>query len=672
MTDDSRLKAHLIKHGPLTEEQILRADDYALTMKIPLDEAIIFLKMLDFSALGQAQADLYGKTYYPLLEGPPPDAAKSKVPLNSAERLGVFPVNFNPEKNILTLAVHDPDNKDLLSKLRTTFPPPVQMSFTVATRYEIHMAIEVHYKGKTYTPDVELAVPEEFTITAPDHEVRKDLDLEEEHLSDEKFLLLEPDLDRSRALITLLKKEGFPNVKWVSSKADMINALKDESADQLLANGQVFKAQGSWINEIPPEIELPPISYFHIKPLLLGQEHPYHQMGDALVSVIAHVIRDRLKDQEEQLKEIVSRVRYCKLLALRLGLPPVQVDGTVLAAWLSEPNLEDLHLEAMVGTYGLNEILRPETCPGNPSRIETAILNLVKTYQTLKKNDSALTADIDRLRKELGQRFSTSEKQSLLESFLNVIRGEEFLEGAGQTSGRILIVDPDHTDDSGLALRLRNDGYDVTGVVDAAQAAKIIVNSGTDLVISEVNLPGTDGMKFCQVLRKNPRTAQLPFFFLTADEGDRLAADCLEIGADDFLSKPADLELLYLKIRHILAIKAPKDSKRGINGTLADMSTSDIIQSLTAGDKDVEVNLECKEGSGQIYIQQGEIVHARTGEIEGEGAFYHLMAWQEGQFEIVSCSAFPSRTIQGSTMSLLMEGARLADEVGAAEEMDAV
>ena len=38
MTDDSRLKAHLIKHGPLTEEQILRADDYALTMKIPLDE----------------------------------------------------------------------------------------------------------------------------------------------------------------------------------------------------------------------------------------------------------------------------------------------------------------------------------------------------------------------------------------------------------------------------------------------------------------------------------------------------------------------------------------------------------------------------------------------------------------------------------------------------------
>ena len=100
------------------------------------------------------------------------------------------------------------------------------------------------------------------------------------------------------------------------------------------------------------------------------------------------------------------------------------------------------------------------------------------------------------------------------------------------------------------------------------------------------------------------------------------------------------------------------------------MSTSDIIQSLTTGDKDVEVNLECKEGRGQIYIQQGEIVHAQTGEIEGEGAFYHLMAWQEGQFEIVSCSAFPSRTIQGSTMSLLMEGARLADEVGTAEEMD--
>ena len=173
----------------------------------------------------------------------------------------------------------------------------------------------------------------------------------------------------------------------------------------------------------------------------------------------------------------------------------------------------------MIGPYGLNEILGSETCPGNPSRIEPSILNLVKTYQTLKKYNSEFTDDLDRVRKELGQQFSTSENQSLLESFLNVVRGEEFLEGVGHTSGRILIVDADQTADSGLALRLSNDGYDVTGVVDAAQAAKIIVNSGTDLVISEVNLPGTDGMKFCQVLRKNPRTAQLPFFFLTAEEG---------------------------------------------------------------------------------------------------------------------------------------------------------
>ena len=670
MTDDSKLKIHLIDHSLLTEEQVLRAEDYALTMKIPLDEAIIFLEMFDFAALGQALADLYGKTYHPLLEVPPSDAAKTKLPLKSAERLGVFPVNFNPKNNIMTLAIHDPENKDLLPKLRNNFPPPVQMAFTVASRPEIHMAIEVYYKGKAYFPDIELAVPQEFTITTPDQEGKKELDLEEEHLSNKKILLLEPDLDRSRALATLLKKEGFPNVKWVASKADVVNALKAESADQLLANGRVFNVRGSWLKEIPREIELPPISYYNIKPLLFGQEHPYHHMSDALISLLACVIRERLKDHKEQLREIVSRVRYCKLLALRLGLPPVQVDATILAAWLSDPGLEELRLDQMVGPYGLDEILGPETCPGNPSRIEASILNLVKTYQLLKKNNPEFSDDLDGIRKELGQQFPTSENESLLESFLNVIKGEEFLEGVGQTSGRILIVDPDHTGDSGVALRLSNDGYDVTGAADAAQAAKIIMDSGTDLVISEVNLPGTDGMKFCQILRKNAGTAQLPFFFLTAEEGDRLAADCLKTGADDFLTKPVDLELLCLKIRHILSIKTPKDSKRGINGTLADMSTSDIIQSLTTGDKDVEVNLECKGDKGQIYIQEGEIIHARTGEIEGEDAFYHLMAWQEGEFEIVSCSAFPPRSIHGSTMSLLMEGARLADEIDSSEEID--
>jgi response regulator RpfG family c-di-GMP phosphodiesterase len=190
------------------------------------------------------------------------------------------------------------------------------------------------------------------------------------------------------------------------------------------------------------------------------------------------------------------------------------------------------------------------------------------------------------------------------------------------------------------------------------------MNSGVDLVISEINLPETDGLKFCRALRENTATSHIPFLFLTGEEGERLAAKGLEAGADDFLKKPVDLELLALKIQRILASKSPDESQKGVNGSLTEMNITDIIQSLTAGDKDVELTLESMGEKGLIYIQHGEIVHALAGSAEGEEAFYKLMAWEQGNFQIVSCSDFPTRTINAGAMSLLMEGARLADEAG--------
>lgn len=671
MTDDSKLKNHLVNCGLLTEEQVLRAEDYALTTKMPLDEAIVFLKLLDYAALGQGLADLYNKTYCGLLERVPSDPAKAKVTLKTAERLQIFPVDFNQKNRVLTLATHDPDNEQLQTMLGNSFPAPIRIEFTVASRPEILMAIGVHYEGKAYTPEIALEVPVEFTIAAQNAEKGKMLDLEKERQSDKKILLLEPDLDRSRALVTLLRKEGFPAVRWVGSQEEAANVLKTEPADLLLANGRAFMARGAWVKEASQDIDLPPISYYNIKSMLLGQEHAYNHMSDALASLLGYVVRSSLKNYEEQLQEMVTRVRYCKLLAMRLGLTPVQVDASTLAAWLSCPGLGERLLDHMTTPYHLDEILRPEQSPGNSERIETAILTLVRKYQTLKKTNPEAAGDMDLVRKELISQTPSPENKSLLEAFFHVIRDEEFLKGVERSSVRILIVDPEYSEGSSLVLRLSNDGYDVTGVPDANKAVKVILGSGIDLIISEVNLPGTDGMKFCQILRKNSNTAQVPFFFITAEEGERLAAECLGAGADDFLEKPVDLELVSLKIQRILAIKAPKETKRGITGTLDDMSTSDIIQSLTTGDKDVEVNLQSNGEKGHIYIQEGEIVHARTDDMDGEDAFYRLMAWQKGAFEIVSCSAFPSRTIHGSTMSLLMEGARLADEIDTADEVGA-
>ena len=93
----STLKSQLLGNGRLTEDQFLQAEDYALTRKISIQEAVLFLNLIDYTGLGQSLAKIYGKPYRPLLNDPPLDAAKGVVPLKFAERCTIFPVAYGKE-----------------------------------------------------------------------------------------------------------------------------------------------------------------------------------------------------------------------------------------------------------------------------------------------------------------------------------------------------------------------------------------------------------------------------------------------------------------------------------------------------------------------------------------------------------------------------------------------
>ncbi len=666
MEDFSKLKQYLLSSGRLSEEQILQAEDYALSMNIPLDEAIVFLKLLDFNQLGKVLGEIYGKNYTPVLECSPPEQAKNLVPLKIAERLSVFPVSFDSAENILILATHDPEDELLREKLKNIFPPPVQFQTTIASRPEIKTAIDVHYKGRPYVPEIEVELPEGFTIVTSHGQKAEELDLEDE-TKGKNILLLEPALDRARPLISLLRAEGFHRVKWSSSPQEAITALKEQDFDLLLVNGQVFRPEGSWFSEIENAVSTPQVSYYDLRSVLLGQEYPYAQMSEALITSLAYIIKRSLRKEPERLKEIMTRVRYCKLLSLRLGLVPVQVDSVILAAWLMGSPMGEMLLKNIETPFHLDEIVGQKEELDRGKRIESEVLRVVTEYLSLKKQKPELASDMDMVRKELAPEFPTDRGKALLEEFLHVIRDEEFLKDVDRAAGRLLIVDPAMGPGSNLELRLINEGYEVLIARDAREAAKMIMASGVDIVLSELNLPEVDGLRFCQALRKKPETEHLPFFFYTNDNGEKLAARCLEAGADDFLSKSSDLDLVCLKIKRALE-KGQKKPKRGVTGSLTDLSAMDIIQSVATGDKDVEITLHSNGKKGKIYIQGGEIIHAQSGDLVGEKAFYDLMAFQEGDFEIVPCSKFPGRTVHGNTMSLLMEGARLVDEMAAGME----
>ncbi|MGH8891110.1 MAG: response regulator transcription factor [Acidothermaceae bacterium] len=119
----------------------------------------------------------------------------------------------------------------------------------------------------------------------------------------------------------------------------------------------------------------------------------------------------------------------------------------------------------------------------------------------------------------------------------------------GGTSGRILVVDDDPTISDVVARYLTREGYDVTLAADGYAALDVAAAVQPDLVVLDIMLPGIDGLSVCRKLRE---TAPIPVILLTAlgAETDRIMG--LEIGADDYVTKPFSPRELVLRVASVL------------------------------------------------------------------------------------------------------------------------
>ena len=120
-------------------------------------------------------------------------------------------------------------------------------------------------------------------------------------------------------------------------------------------------------------------------------------------------------------------------------------------------------------------------------------------------------------------------------------------------TSRVLVVD-DEADIAGLIKHtLERAGYSDVRVVGSGDAAlKAIAEHPPALVILDLNLPVVSGIDVCRLLRSQPETAKLPIIMLTARtaESDRVAG--LDLGADDYITKPFSLRELAARVRAVL------------------------------------------------------------------------------------------------------------------------
>jgi two-component system phosphate regulon response regulator PhoB len=118
---------------------------------------------------------------------------------------------------------------------------------------------------------------------------------------------------------------------------------------------------------------------------------------------------------------------------------------------------------------------------------------------------------------------------------------------------KILVVDDEPEAVELLEFNLKQAGYVVSTAGDGAEALKRARTQAPDMIVLDVMLPEMDGFEICKSLRLDSSTAKIPIIMLTAKaaEIDRVLG--LELGADDYLTKPFSPRELLLRIKKILA-----------------------------------------------------------------------------------------------------------------------
>ncbi|HKQ39416.1 MAG TPA: response regulator transcription factor [Verrucomicrobiae bacterium] len=124
---------------------------------------------------------------------------------------------------------------------------------------------------------------------------------------------------------------------------------------------------------------------------------------------------------------------------------------------------------------------------------------------------------------------------------------------------KVLVVDDEPDAIELIAFNLKGAGLDVVTAADGAEALKKAEQHTPDLVILDLMLPEVDGLEVCKVLRRTPKTAGVPILMLTSKSAEIDRVLGLELGADDYVTKPFSPRELVLRVKRLL--RSPKSDE---------------------------------------------------------------------------------------------------------------
>ena len=229
-------------------------------------------------------------------------------------------------------------------------------------------------------------------------------------------------------------------------------------------------------------------------------------------------------------------------------------------------------------------------------------------------------------------------------------------------------------DDNRLILRVIEDffaprGWAVAKAENVAAARAALAGTSPDVIVSDILMPDIDGWTFFEDVRRRKETESVPFVFLTVERELPQRLRGLNLGADDYMTKPFAVEELFVRVERLLERNASMKSARAMDGdallagSVEHLAISDLLQLLSLNGKDGIVQLTRGDEAGRIEFVGGRIVDAQAGSARGRKALFRILGWADASFRVLAREGkAPERTIGGATSIVLMDGVVALDE----------
>jgi response regulator RpfG family c-di-GMP phosphodiesterase len=635
------------------------------------EEAILQLGLMSEAALLKYIAGLYRTRFVGsdrLAKAGVDPLLLKKVPRKLAKRLTAFPILYDKRTRALSVVAADVTDDDVRQQMQFATGAR-DVKIYVAREAAIRAAIAKHYDQDNR--------PFEMLLSgASSRQVRTSRDSDPVPGWGQVF----EDKDG-----LLIQRAGAPSIEMEEPANDQSPEPESEepppqtpsrvTAGQTLIEQLSAPAQGDDLT-VDPEVYLETLSVLVTLIEQLNQDRGGHSMRVA---------------------------RICQQVGERIRLTKPQIQGILIAAYLHDVGVSaDSHvtpfdvaldeakrevarriytaptrlLESVALSETAVDALRhryerfdgkgfPERLSGKDIPLGARVLAVVESYIDLtqsKANALGRRVPAEEACDALDPHKGTSFDPAVVDWLRHIVLDEGLKTQILSARNRALIVDPDPEETAVLEVQFAGQGYEVTIERSVEGALRCLDAEKYDVVVSEVHLSDGQGFDLLRRIRESSHTP-VPLMFVTSERAQSSVNRGLELGAADYVVKPASAAVVAAKANRVIAdSRTKKPGGRGVSGSLQEMSLPDVIQILGNGRKSGRLKVSSATLQGELMFQDGSIHDARFGDLGGAEAVYGILRLIEGDFELESDTGPVEDDIGIPTHHLLLEAMRRLDE----------